>query len=727
MPSNYVEGEIVEMNFDGVMVFLAVLISAVGAFATLTTAAYIRLVRNSRWYFVLLLQCGLGLGVCTVWAMHFVAMRSIALRGGEDSGASTTLPMSFDLITTGISALLAWMLCTIAVHVALGRKAADQRAVLDGEASIRLPAASVILAVGIGVMHYVGLLAERGPFLIYLDGGLIMASIAVALISSLGIVILIMYLPNKTKWRLGGALVIAMLASGVHFFALLPLAHRAHPVGWTWRLIFQPAEVRAEVPVIVALVLDVVLMAGNAFYLEVIQVRDRDFMERELQHLSFVAGAKGLMMRCKQMQFPMAVVRATEFIRLGKLVPHETLRDKKLLLMLDAPSAAAKLRKKGCILFFSHQWLSTDVPDPAGQQFGDMSSAIQEFVQARRLKTDSIFVWVDYCSIPQRSAQQQQLAVNSLPAYVAACSEFVVVAPQVLHSSTKVPCNFTSYSGRFWCRLEVFCALMCAMSQDHSADNMLITRRVSERTIRSYSDEERMAAIQPTATHSVSALSALSLGSSATLDDSLGHKQRIYLICEGRLQPLLFLGAQGLKEDFVELLHVYEGRLDCCKRGHRTASGEEVPCDKHRVVDTLTGLYGTMVVQLLKMRKAHDPEVVQQSLVQLGDTLVQKRHLFFPEEYFGTRIEAVHQFLSTQSRGKHETQETKDKDTRRDDAIHDVDALLLELDAALAHEDSSVRSSISDLDASHVGPVHSSEEPDKDMDDCSKEEHFISM
>ena len=107
------------------------------------------------------------------------------------------------------------------------------------------------------------------------------------------------------------------------------------------------------------------------------------------------------------MQFPMALLRATECIKLGKLVQHETLRDNKLLTMLDTPGAAAKFCRKGCIIFFPHQWLSSESPDPSRQHFEDMTKAIQELVHSRRLKTDNMYVWVDYYSIHLRSADQR--------------------------------------------------------------------------------------------------------------------------------------------------------------------------------------------------------------------------------------------------------------------------------------------------------------------------------
>ena len=704
LPNGYVEGEVVHMHFDGMLVFLSVLVSAAGAFASLTTSAYMRLVRDTKWYYILLLQCGLGLGVSTVWAMHFVAMRSVHLGGGSESDGAHRLQMGFDQVFTFLSALVAWILSTLAVHIALSAS----------HKGPRLGLSSVILAAGIFSLHYMGMLAERGPFIIHYNVEMVLLSLVVSVACSVGIMALVQRLPNSTTWRIAGAWLVSALACSIHYLALLALTHKAHPSGWTWGIIWEPVEVRAEVPVIVSLVLDVLLMTGNAFYLEVIQVRDKVAMEKELEHSSFVSETKRLMKRCRQMQFPMAVLRANDFMKLGKIAQHEWLRDRKLLIMLDTPAGAAKLRRKGCIIFFSHQWLSTDLPDPAGQQFGDMTKAIQEMANSQRLRTESIFVWVDYSCIPQRSAEQQQLAVNSLPAYVAACSEFVVIAPQVLHANTKAPCNFTSYAGRFWCRLEVFCALMSAMAQEHTGrNNMLMTSRVSMAssvgsigsTINEDSPDEFFTCV------------GRCESDMSQEEDSV--KQRMYVVCEGKLQPLLFLGPHGLKEDFADLLDVYGGSLDCCKRGHKTASGEETICDKARVVETLTGLYGTMVVQLLRLRKESEGGLLRQGLVQLGDMLIQQRDALFPAEYFSTRIQAVHECLSQEYlRQKSKTREVpinRPEGMTGSLTLTDVDTLLLELGAAIVSEDSSISLSDTDMSTFGIGPRRSDTEDPQEL------------
>ena len=688
LPPGYVEGEVVDMHFDGMLVLLSAFVSLIGAFAALTTSAYLRLVQSTKWYYIMLLQCGLGLGISTVWAMHFVAMRSVHLWGGSESGGAQEISMGFDKAITSFSALIGWMFSTMAVHLAQGTSRTGHRLALS----------SVILAAGIFSLHYVGLLAERGPFIIHYDVGMVLMTLVVALICSMGTMALFQHPPKSTKWRVAGAWLVAALVCSMHYIALLPLTHKTHASGWTWSVIWEAAEVRAEVPIIVSLLLDVLLMTGNAFYLEVIQVLDKAARERELQHGDFVSGTKRLMKRCRQMQFPMAVLRAIDFMKLGKIVQHECLRDRKLLVMLDTPVAAAKLRRKGCIIFFSHQWLSADLPDPAGHHFDNMTRAIQAIARSQRLKTENIFVWVDYSCIPQRSTEQQQLAVNSLPAYVAACSEFVVIAPQVLHASTKAPCNFTSYASRFWCRLEVFCALMSAMAQEQAQhiSSLMASGVSSAGTINSMSNESP------------------NKESDVSLEDDLCDlsKQSMYMVCEGKLQPLVFLGPHGLKEDFAELLNVYGGRLGCCQRGHKTESGEEILCDKARVVETLTGLYGTMVVRLLKLRKEREGGRLQRGFLQLGDMLIQQREALFPAEYFSTRIQAVHEFLSQelcQSKTR-KVRSNGSEGTNGSLTMSDVDLLLQELGAVIVPEDSSVALSDAVLGSCGIGPWRGDEE-----------------
>ena len=67
---------------------------------------------------------------------------------------------------------------------------------------------------------------------------------------------------------------------------------------------------------------------------------------------------------------------------------------------------------------------------------------------------------------------------------------------------------------------------------------------------------------------------------------------------EQTLSSLDILGT-GISED---LFQVYQGNANCCARNHRSADGHHLECDKHRVSETLAGMYGMMLVQGMRLR-----------------------------------------------------------------------------------------------------------------------------
>ena len=55
-----------------------------------------------------------------------------------------------------------------------------------------------------------------------------------------------------------------------------------------------------------------------------------------------------------------------------------------------------------------------------------------------------------YLSIPQRNPILKGLSISSLGVYASVCKYFVVIAPKVLHISTKSECNSDTYQRRGW-------------------------------------------------------------------------------------------------------------------------------------------------------------------------------------------------------------------------------------------------------------------------------------
>lgn len=135
-----------------------VMVASVGAFTTLTTVSYLFRVQNRTWYFTMLVQCGLGLGVSTIWAQHFIGMRAIKLMQGAHS-----TDIKFDTGLTLLSAVSPWMFSTFAIHV------------LKSERSkLRILVAAIFLTIGFATMHYTGVVAERGLFNPTIDAGMIL-------------------------------------------------------------------------------------------------------------------------------------------------------------------------------------------------------------------------------------------------------------------------------------------------------------------------------------------------------------------------------------------------------------------------------------------------------------------------------------------------------------------------------------------------------------------------
>ena len=83
--------------------------------------------------------------------------------------------------------------------------------------------------------------------------------------------------------------------------------------------------------------------------------------------------------------------------------------------------------------------------------------------QQERTKLTHGYIWYDFASVPQclnelkndeQTQQAQMDAILSIPAYVKACSFFIVLCPTVVHATTGGICDFRSWQERGWCRAE---------------------------------------------------------------------------------------------------------------------------------------------------------------------------------------------------------------------------------------------------------------------------------
>ena len=98
---------------------------------------------------------------------------------------------------------------------------------------------------------------------------------------------------------------------------------------------------------------------------------------------------------------PMALVSAADFLDFGSLVHFESIRDQGKLRCLDTLEKVGDFRKTFLIVNLSHQWLAPTSPDVNGVLYRIMCAAVRRAINAANLTSDLVFLWVDYCSIPQ--------------------------------------------------------------------------------------------------------------------------------------------------------------------------------------------------------------------------------------------------------------------------------------------------------------------------------------
>lgn len=88
----------------------------------------------------------------------------------------------------------------------------------------------------------------------------------------------------------------------------------------------------------------------------------------------------------RTLNFHAAFISGVEFLKLKKLVAHEEMRDRGLLIYKD--QSQRRTRRVFFVIFISHQWLSNSEPDPHGEQFAVMVQAVLELARHHALGSD---------------------------------------------------------------------------------------------------------------------------------------------------------------------------------------------------------------------------------------------------------------------------------------------------------------------------------------------------
>ncbi|QSP95698.1 diguanylate cyclase [Marinobacter salinisoli] len=214
-----------------------------------------------------------------VWTMHFVGMRAMPM----------DVAMSFDTLMTAIS----WLAAVLASGVALN---------IISRAHLGAPlfaVASITMAGGIVVMHYLGMYAMRMSAAPVLHPGFLVLSVVIAVLASGAALAICRYLRNQQGARavflqLGAALVMAAAICGMHYTGMLAMVYPQGAVpatdnGLTGQWMGIPLAVASVLLLAVALVVTIVDV-GERRALE----RRRAAEDRRVERMAFRDSLTGL-------------------------------------------------------------------------------------------------------------------------------------------------------------------------------------------------------------------------------------------------------------------------------------------------------------------------------------------------------------------------------------------------------------------------------------------------
>jgi NO-binding membrane sensor protein with MHYT domain/signal transduction histidine kinase len=186
-------------SYNYALVALSVLIAIVAAYAALDLAA--RVTAATGWTRAIwLLGGGAAMGI-GIWSMHYIGMLAFIL----------PIPVAYHWSTVLLSLLAAILASVVALHVVSRQNMSGSRVV----------AGSVLMGAGIAGMHYIGMAAMRLPAVSHFNSFVVVLSILLAVLISLGALSIAFQFRNERRgigWeKLAGALVMGAAIPVMHY------------------------------------------------------------------------------------------------------------------------------------------------------------------------------------------------------------------------------------------------------------------------------------------------------------------------------------------------------------------------------------------------------------------------------------------------------------------------------------------------------------------------------
>jgi diguanylate cyclase len=184
----------VDFTYDQGLVALSIAVAILGSFTGLVMTTGIRSVSKAEARLRIVLG-GVGIGG-GIWSMHFISMLAVIL----------PLKLSYDIVETGISAVIAVSFPVIALAIVSSRR--------FGAATLLLSA--LFLGSGIGGMHYLGMHAIRGSCVLLYSWIGVTVSVLIAVQAS-GVALWFTFRKRGVLDTFLGSVVLGLAIASMHY------------------------------------------------------------------------------------------------------------------------------------------------------------------------------------------------------------------------------------------------------------------------------------------------------------------------------------------------------------------------------------------------------------------------------------------------------------------------------------------------------------------------------
>ncbi|MCK4840335.1 MAG: hypothetical protein KAT04_00465 [Methylococcales bacterium] len=185
----------IEASYNLTLVVMSYLIAVLGSYVALSASKYISKAQGAA-LFWWLAAAALSLGGGAIWTMHFIGMLAYKM----------PLEFGFDNVLTVVSFVIAVVLVGAGLFIA-GR----------GEANIvKLVVAGFVAALGVVIMHYMGMSAMILAADISYDAMFVGLSVLIAVVASIVALWIAFNLRGKIL-QIGSALVMGLAVCGMHY------------------------------------------------------------------------------------------------------------------------------------------------------------------------------------------------------------------------------------------------------------------------------------------------------------------------------------------------------------------------------------------------------------------------------------------------------------------------------------------------------------------------------